>query len=71
MGIGGPGGVQRLGPHLAKVCRMERLVARRGKTSREVAYAVTSLAPEQTSPQRLLALWRGQSQHVQPLTRVG
>jgi len=38
---------------------MEWLVTRRGKTSREVAYAVTSLAPEQTSPHRLLALWRG------------
>lgn len=46
-------------PHLAQACRMERLVARRGKTSREVAYAVTSLGPDRASPKRLLTLWRG------------
>lgn len=46
-------------PHLAQVCRLERLVARRGKTSQEVAYAVTSLGPDRASPKRLLTLWRG------------
>lgn len=46
-------------PHLAQVCRLERVVARRGKTSQEVAYAVTSLGPNHASPKRLLTLWRG------------
>jgi len=46
-------------PHLVQVCRVERIVTRKGKTSQEVAYAVTSLSPERTSPQQLLALWRG------------
>ena len=46
-------------PHLAQVCRLERLVARKGKISREVAYAVTSLSPDRASPKRLLTLWRG------------
>lgn len=46
-------------PHLAQVCRLERAITRQGKTTREVAYAVTSLSPQQASPQRLLTLWRG------------
>ena len=51
-------------PHLAQVCRLERIVRTKGKrtqgkTRRESAYAVTSLPPDQASPQRLLALWRG------------
>lgn len=32
-------------PHLAQVCRVERIVHRKGRTRREVAYAVTSLGP--------------------------
>jgi predicted transposase YbfD/YdcC len=46
-------------PHLAQVCRLERHVHTKGKITREVAYAVTSLPPSVASPQRLLALWRG------------
>jgi hypothetical protein len=46
-------------PHLAQVCRLERHVHVKGKITREVAYAVTSLPPDAASPQRLLALWRG------------
>lgn len=46
-------------PHLAQVCRVERVVTCKGKTRREVAYAVTSLSPRKASPQRLLSIWRG------------
>lgn len=46
-------------PHLAQVCRLERIVRAKGKTRRELAYAVTSLPPAEANPQRLLALWRG------------
>ena len=46
-------------PHLAQVCRLERIVRAQGKTRREPAYAVTSLPPTEANPQRLLALWRG------------
>ena len=46
-------------PHIAQTCRLERTVTRKGRTSREVAYAVTSLSSQQADPQQLLALWRG------------
>ena len=46
-------------PHLAQVCRLERTVHHKGKTRREVAYAVTSLSPKEADAQRLLELWRG------------
>ena len=46
-------------PHLAQVCRTERIVHHKGKTRRELAYAVTSLSPQQAGPARLLELWRG------------
>ena len=46
-------------PHLAQVCRLERIVPHQGKTRREVAYAVTSLSPKEADAQRLLELWRG------------
>ena len=45
-------------PHLAQACRTERTVTQQGKTTVEVAYAVTSLPPGGASPERLLALWR-------------
>ena len=46
-------------PCLAQVCRTERIVHHKGKTRRELAYAVTSLSPQQAGPARLLELWRG------------
>ena len=46
-------------PHLAQVCRTERIVHRKGGTRWELAYAVTSLPPQQAGPGRLLELWRG------------
>jgi predicted transposase YbfD/YdcC len=46
-------------PHVGQVCALERTITRRGRTTREIAYAITSLLPAQTSPQQLLALWRG------------
>lgn len=46
-------------PHLAQVCRVERTVTRKGETTREVAYAVTSLPSQRANADRLLRLWRG------------
>ena len=46
-------------PHLAQVCRLERITHRKGGTRRETAYAVTSLSPEEADAARLLELWRG------------
>lgn len=46
-------------PHLAQVCRLERVVTRKAKTTREVAYAVTSLSAARADAQELLHLWRG------------
>lgn len=46
-------------PHLAQVCRLERIVRRKGSTRREIGCAVTSRPPADASPQRLLARWRG------------
>ncbi len=46
-------------PHLAQVCRLERIVRTKRSTRRELAYAVTSLPPAEADPQRLLGLWRG------------
>ena len=45
-------------PGAAQVCRIERIRERAGTRSREIAYAVTSLSPEQAGPDTLLALWR-------------
>ena len=45
-------------PGARQVCRIERTVTRRGKLSREVAYAITSLGPR-SGPPVLLRLWRG------------
>ncbi len=45
-------------PGAAQVCRVERIRETKGKNSREVAYAVTSLLPQQAGPGALLALWR-------------
>ena len=46
-------------PGAAQACRIERIREQAGKRSREVAYAVTSLSPQQAGPSALLALWRG------------
>ena len=46
-------------PQVGQVCAVERVITRKGRTTRETAYAVTSLTPAEASPQRLLALWRG------------
>lgn len=45
-------------PGAAQACRIERIRERAGKTSREVAYALTSLTPDKAGPSDLLALWR-------------
>ena len=46
-------------PEARQVCCLERIRSRRGKTTVEWAYAITSLPPERAGPQRLLKLWRG------------
>jgi hypothetical protein len=46
-------------PHLAQVARLVSRVTRRGVTTEETHYLVTSLAPEAASPKRLLRLARG------------
>lgn len=44
---------------MGQVCRLERLVRRDGKETREVAYAITSAGPEWADAQTLLDWWRG------------
>ena len=46
-------------PEVQQVCCLERARRFRGKTTVELAYAVTSLPPERAGPERLLQLWRG------------
>jgi len=46
-------------PYLTQVCRLERSVTRKGRTTQELAYAVTSLSPHQANPSQILTLWRG------------
>jgi hypothetical protein len=48
-------------PYVAQVCRIERQVTdlKSGTQRYETVFAVTSLPPEQASPQRLLELNRG------------
>ena len=46
-------------PHMAQVCRLERVVNCKGKISRDVAYGVTSLSSQKGGPARLLTLSRG------------
>jgi hypothetical protein len=46
-------------PHLAQVCRLERTVIYKREIRQELAYAVTSLSPQEANPRQLLALWRG------------
>jgi len=48
-------------PYVAQVCRIERTVTelKSGTQRQETVFALTSLPPEQASPQRLLELNRG------------
>jgi predicted transposase YbfD/YdcC len=47
-------------PGVAQVCQIERIVKRRdGKSSREVAYAITSVPEEQADAATLMGWWRG------------
>ena len=46
-------------PGVGQVCCLQRQVMRKGQTTRETAYAVTSAAPPQAGPRRLLRWWRG------------
>lgn len=45
-------------PGLAQVCRLERTTTRRGQETREVQYAITSVAPHRADAALLLARWR-------------
>ena len=46
-------------PGLQQVCCLERARTERGTTTVATVYAITSLSPEQATPERLLELWRG------------
>jgi hypothetical protein len=46
-------------PDVGQVCRVERVVKRGAKETREVAYAITSVRPEWAGAAELLAWWRG------------
>lgn len=48
-------------PHVAQVFLIERIVVNKktGKSSRDLAYGITSRGPQQTDPQRLLDINRG------------
>lgn len=46
-------------PHLAQVARLVTHVTKRGVTTYETHYLITSLPPEVASPKRLLRLMRG------------
>lgn len=47
-------------PRVQRVCKLQRQVSCKGKTTTEVAYAITSLSPERADIGRLLEIWRGQ-----------
>jgi hypothetical protein len=44
---------------VGQVCRLERVVKRDGKETREVEYAITSAGPEWADAAQLLSWWRG------------
>jgi predicted transposase YbfD/YdcC len=46
-------------PHLGQVCTVERVITRKGRTTHETAYAITSLTPQQANAARLATIWRG------------
>lgn len=46
-------------PHLGYACTVQRVVTRKGKTTYEQQYAVSSLTPARADAARLQAVWRG------------
>jgi predicted transposase YbfD/YdcC len=46
-------------PHLGQVCCIQRTRTRKGVTSRETNYAITSLSPGKADAQGLQEIWRG------------
>ena len=46
-------------PGVKQVCRIERVVLKKGKETREIAYAITSLSAEQATAAQLLSYNRG------------
>jgi hypothetical protein len=46
-------------PHLGQVCCIQRARTRKGVTSRETNYAITSLSPGKADAQGLPETWRG------------
>ena len=46
-------------PGVKQVCRLERTTTRRGKTTCDVAYAITSVPRAKADAARLLEWWRG------------
>lgn len=46
-------------PDVGCVCRIERVVKGGGEERREVAYAITSVGPEEGGATELLCWWRG------------
>jgi len=59
-GYSGSGGGEELWPGLGQVLRIERTITnkRTGRTTTEVAYAITSLSPQRATPAQLLKAWR-------------
>lgn len=45
-------------PAVRQACRLERTTTRNGKTTREVAYAITSVSRDRADAARLLKWWR-------------
>src|SRR5205085_4831208 len=46
-------------PFVAQVAQLTRTITKAGKTTTEVVYLITTLAPSEASPERLLELNRG------------
>jgi len=46
-------------PGLEQVCRLTRTVTKDGKTTTEIAYAITSVPRDQADAEKLLTWWRG------------
>ena len=46
-------------PSVKQVCQLKRTTTRKGKTTTEVAYAITSVGRHQATAPKLLEWWRG------------